>query len=270
MGKELDPLRCCVLSSGSGGNCEYIQTNQHQILLDAGLSGIKIERLLKAIHRDIHNIDTLLVSHEHTDHCKGVGVLARRYPNINVYANEKTWQAMNHKVGHIADEQKNIFPKNTTLSFGDVDIESFGVSHDAADAQFYKFNSNNKSFVVITDTGYVSDHVRGIIQGASAYLFECNHDPEMLIDGPYSWPLKQRILSDEGHLSNESSAHAILNSINYHTKYIFLAHRSHNNNMKTLAHLTVASMLTNHDWAVEHDFKLLDTDVEQPSSMITL
>lgn len=153
---------------------------------------------------------------------------------------------------------------------GDLDVESFTVSHDAAEPQFYAVHSGGKSFVVLTDTGYVSDHVEGVIKNADAYLMECNHDVEMLRMGSYSWPLKQRILSDTGHLSNEDGADVMMDVLGNHTKRIFLGHLSQENNMKSLAHLTVASIMEDHDFGVNHDFKILDTDPEKASGLVTL
>nr|WP_268912211.1 MBL fold metallo-hydrolase [Lentilactobacillus sp. SPB1-3]MCZ0976318.1 MBL fold metallo-hydrolase [Lentilactobacillus sp. SPB1-3] len=263
---ENDDMKISVLASGSTGNVTYIETPQRKILLDAGLSGKKIANLMQSIGRDINDVDSLLVTHEHSDHRQSVGVLARKY-DLNVYANEGTWNAMDGKIGKMPAEKMNLFPANTVKTFGDLDIESFSVSHDAAEPQFYVFHHNNKSFVVLTDTGYVSDRMEGIIKDSEGYLLECNHDIEMLQNGDYSWPLKQRIMSDRGHLSNVDGANTMLDIIGNRTKKIFLGHRSQHNNMKTLAHLTVSSILTDHDLAVNHDFQLLDTDAESASPL---
>lgn len=264
-----DDLKISVLSSGSAGNVTYIETPQHKVLLDAGLSGKKIADLMKSINRDINDVDSLLVTHEHSDHRQSVGVLARKY-DLNVYANEGTWTAMDGKIGKMPADKMNIFPADTVMDFGDLDIESFAVSHDAAEPQFYVFHHNNRSFVVLTDVGYVSDHIEGVIKNADGYLLECNHDVEMLQNGEYSWPLKQRILGDRGHLSNVDGANAMLDVIGDRTKNVFLGHRSQHNNLKSLAHLTVASILSDHDLGVGHDFNLFDTDVANASSLIVV
>lgn len=269
MQEQNDSLKVSVLASGSTGNCTYIETAEHKILIDAGLSGKKIENLMQSIGRDLSDVDSLFVTHEHSDHRKGVGVLARRY-GMDVYANQGTWDAMASKIGKIPTEQKNIIAPDSVLSIGDLDVESFTVSHDAAEPQFYAVHSGGKSFVVLTDTGYVSDHVEGVIKDADAYLMECNHDVEMLRMGSYSWPLKQRILSDTGHLSNEDGADVMMDVLGNHTKRIFLGHLSQENNMKSLAHLTVASIMEDHDFGVNHDFKILDTDPEKASGLVTL
>ncbi|MCC3237716.1 MBL fold metallo-hydrolase, partial [Pediococcus acidilactici] len=144
-------LKVSVLSSGSTGNVTYIETPEHKVLVDAGLSGKKIAGLMESVGRDIHEVDSLFVTHEHSDHIQSVGVLARKY-GINVYANRGTWDAIKNKVGKIPTEQKYIFDPNTTKSLDDLDIESFAVSHDAAEPQFYEFHHAGKSFVILTDT----------------------------------------------------------------------------------------------------------------------
>jgi phosphoribosyl 1,2-cyclic phosphodiesterase len=257
--KQTDTLKISVLASGSTGNTTYIETPQRKVLVDAGLSGKKIAALMKSINRNLADVDDLLVTHEHSDHCRGVGILARRY-HLNVYANQKTWQAMATKVGKIPLEQCHLFEMGATKSFGDLDVESFGVSHDAAAAQFYRLQHHGHSFVILTDTGYVSQKVEGVIKDANGYLIECNHDPQMLQMGSYPWQLKQRILGDTGHLSNEDGADTMIDVLGNHTKKIYLGHLSQDNNVKELAHLTVSSIMKEHDLAVGHDFKVLDTD----------
>ena len=144
-----------ILASGSTGNSFYLETPEKKILVDAGLSGKKITSLLAEIDRDPSDLDAILVTHEHKDHIHGVGVLARKY-GMDIYANEKTWQIMDSKnmLGKIDNSQKHVFSRDKLLTFGDIDIESFGVSHDAIDPQFYRFMKDGKSFVMLTDTGY--------------------------------------------------------------------------------------------------------------------
>lgn len=251
-------FKVSILASGSSGNACYIETAQKKILVDAGLSGKRIEGLLAEIDRKGEDLDALLVTHEHKDHIHGVGVLARRY-HLDVYANEKTWQAMENFVGKIDSEKKKIFEMGKTMTFGDIDIESFGVSHDAASPQFYSFQKDNKSFVMLTDTGYVSDKMRGIIRNADVYLMESNHDLEMLRMGAYPWSLKQRILGDQGHLSNDDGALVMADILGDKTKRIYLGHLSRENNIKELAHMTMKTTLMQHDLGVNEKFRVYDT-----------
>ncbi|EHS84784.1 Beta-lactamase superfamily I metal-dependent hydrolase [Limosilactobacillus gastricus PS3] len=262
-------LKYSILASGSTGNSTYIETGQHRILIDAGLSGKKIEERLQAIGRSMTDIEAIFVTHEHSDHIQGVGVLARRY-GVNVYANQGTWDAMSNKIGKVKSEQCFEVQPGQVIDFGDLQVESFAVSHDAAQPQFYQIHHDDKSLCLLTDTGYVSERMVGIIQNADAYLMECNHDTEMLRNGPYTWSLKQRILGDEGHLSNEEGAAALISVIGDRTKEVILGHRSQHNNLRSLAHLTVAEELETHDLGVDHDFKLIDAEPDQALGLTIL
>ncbi|MDT6979456.1 MBL fold metallo-hydrolase [Levilactobacillus zymae] len=265
--QQVDDLRISILSSGSTGNVCYVESPNERLLIDAGLSGKKIEKLMGDIDRSLTDVNALLVTHEHTDHRKAVGILARRYEQLDVYANQGTWDAMAPRIGKVDLAQKHLFAPDTVQTFGDIDVESFSVSHDAAEPQFYALHYHDKTFVILTDTGYVSEHVEGVIKDADAYLLECNHDVEMLRMGDYSWPLKQRILGDKGHLSNEEGADVLMDVLGNRTKKIYLGHRSLHNNMKSLCHLTVASMMENQDFGVGNDFKLIDTNPEEATPL---
>ena len=258
-----------VLASASSGNCLYVETGKKKLLVDAGLSGKKITSLLAEIDRKPEDLDAILVTHEHRDHIHGVGVLARKY-KLDIYANEKTWQAMDPLIGNVSFEQKNIFNMGQVMTLGDLDIESFGVSHDAADPQFYQFHKDNKSFVVLTDTGYCSDRVRGIIKNANGYLMESNHDPGMLRMGNYPWSTKQRILSDKGHLSNEDGALVATDVIGDKTKRIYLGHLSRENNLKEIASMTMTDALIKHDVDVYKQVRVMDTDPDKACDLFVI
>lgn len=260
-------MKFSVLASGSTGNAIYVETDEHAFLVDAGLTGKKMEQLFAKIDRDIKKLTGILVTHEHSDHIKGVGVLARKY-NIPVFANEKTWKAMNGNIGDVPTSQCFHFDMETVKSFGGLDIESFAVSHDAADPMFYTFHENGRKLVVITDTGYVSDRMKGIIRGADAYVFESNHDIGMLQMGHYPWSTKRRILSDVGHVSNEDAAVAMSEVIFDKETRIYLAHLSKDNNMKELARMSVTQTLQSCGVLVGEYVQLFDTDAEQPTQLV--
>jgi len=262
-------LRVSVLASGSTGNITYVESDKIKLLVDCGFSGKKAIELLSKIDRKPEDLDAILVTHEHSDHIKGVGILARKY-GLDVYANEKTWQAMEPKLGKLKTEQKVHFSKEKTVTLGDIDISSFGVSHDAIDPQFYTFQKNNKRFVMLTDTGYVSDRMRGYVKDAEAYLFESNHDLSMLRMGRYPWSLKQRILGDKGHLSNEDGALALAEIIGDKTKRVYLGHLSKENNVKEIARSTVEEILIRKETGVNETFHLFDTDPEEPCGLFSL
>lgn len=267
--KQTNGMSISMLASGSSGNCTYIETPKRRILVDCGLSGKKVKDLLKAIDRDIADIDTILVTHEHSDHIAGLGVLARKY-GMDIYANEATWKAIGEGCGIIKTEQKHIFEMGELLTFGDVDIQSYGVSHDAAQPQFYSFQYEQKQFVMLTDTGYVSDRLRGLLKDADAYLIESNHDLELLRMGRYPWSLKQRILGDEGHLSNDDGALAVAEMLGDRTKRIYLGHLSRDNNMKQIARDTAENIFRLKDLGVNESFRVYDTDPAVPTELFTL
>jgi phosphoribosyl 1,2-cyclic phosphodiesterase len=259
-------LQLSVLASGSTGNAIYVETEEHSFLVDAGLSGKQMEALFQKIDRDMGKLSGILVTHEHSDHIKGVGILARKY-KLPVYANEKTWQAMDGLIGKVPVEQKFIFNMEAVKTFGSLDIESFGVSHDAADPMFYVFHQNEKKIVLITDTGYVSDRMKGLIANADAYVFESNHDVQMLRMGRYPWSIKRRILSDVGHVSNEDAAIAMSEVAGDRTKRIYLAHLSQDNNMKDLARMSVSQTLESKGIIIGEQFELYDTDPKEPTPL---
>lgn len=262
-------MRFSVLASGSTGNSVYIENDEHAFLVDAGFSAKKMESLLAGIDRSMQQVDAIFVTHEHSDHIKGIGVLARKY-KVPIYANEKTWQAMEGLVGNIPMEQRFHFTMETVQTFGSIDIQSFAVSHDAADPMFYTFHENNRKLAIITDTGYVSDRMKGFIHGADAFVFESNHDVSMLQMGRYPWSVKRRILSDVGHVSNEDAAVAMSEVVDEKETYIYLSHLSKDNNMKDLARLTVAQTLETCGIRTGEFVHLVDTDADAPTKLVTV
>lgn len=259
-------LHFSVLASGSTGNAIYVESGEHSFLVDAGLSGKQMEALFDKIDREMGKLTGLLVTHEHSDHIKGIGVIARKY-KLPIYANAKTWSAMDGLIGEIPVDQKFTFDMETVKSFGPLDIESFGVSHDAAEPMFYVFHHEGKKLVLITDTGYVSDRMKGIISNAEVYVFESNHDVQMLRMGRYPWSIKRRILSDVGHVSNEDAAIAMSEVAGDKTKQIYLAHLSQDNNMKDLAKMSVTQTLQSRGIIIGEQFELLDTDPKKPTAL---
>ncbi|RNF39912.1 MBL fold metallo-hydrolase [Planococcus salinus] len=260
-------MRFSVLASGSTGNAIYIETDRHSFLVDAGLSGRKMEELFASIGKKMSNLDGILVTHEHSDHIKGLGIVARKH-KVPIYANEKTWNAMDGLVGAIPVEQRFHFDMDTVKSFGSLDIESFAVSHDAIDPMFYVFHENGRKLSLITDTGYVSDRMKGVIQASDAYVFESNHDIGMLQMGRYPWSVKRRILSDVGHVSNEDAAVAMSEVMAEKPTRIYLSHLSKDNNMKELARMSVEQTLKTKGIIVGEYVDLYDTDAKTPTELV--
>ncbi|WP_088007181.1 MBL fold metallo-hydrolase [Indiicoccus explosivorum] len=259
-------MRFSVLASGSSGNAIYVENGKHSFLVDAGLSGRKLEGLFQKIGKSMRDLDGVLVTHEHSDHIKGLGIIARKY-ELPIYANEKTWSAMNGLVGDIPVGQRFHFDMETVKTFGSIDIETFAVSHDAADPMFYVFHENRRKLALITDTGYVSDRMKGIIRSADAFVFESNHDIGMLQMGRYPWSVKRRILSDVGHVSNEDAAVAMSEVIGEQPARMYLSHLSRDNNMKDLARMSVEQTLQSKGIEVGEQIILFDTDAEIPTEL---
>ena len=260
-------MRFSVLASGSSGNAIYVENDDHAFLVDVGLTGKKMEQLFAEVDRSMKNLTGILVTHEHSDHIKGLGVIARKY-NIPIFANGKTWNAMEGLVGNIPTDLKFQFDMETTKTFGSIDISSFAVSHDAAEPMFYTFQEEDRKLVVITDTGYVSDRMKGHIAAADAYVFESNHDVGMLQMGRYPWSVKRRILSDVGHVSNEDAAVAMSEVVAEKQTQIYLSHLSKDNNMKDLARLTVQQTLQSCGIVTGEYVHLHDTDADQPTPLV--
>ena len=262
-------MRFSVLASGSSGNAIYVENDEHAFLVDAGLSGRKMEELFASVDRNMKKLSGILVTHEHSDHIKGLGILARKY-NVPIYANEKTWMAMDPLVGKIPLEQRFHFDMETVKTFGSIDIQSFAVSHDAADPMFYVFHENGRKLVLITDTGYVSDRMKGHIQGADSFVFESNHDVGMLQMGRYPWSVKRRILSDVGHVSNEDAAVAMSEVVEQKPTRMYLSHLSKDNNMKDLARMSVSQTLQSCGIIPGEFLQLYDTDANKPTELVTV
>ncbi|MGM9986848.1 MAG: MBL fold metallo-hydrolase [Bacillaceae bacterium] len=259
-------LHFSVLASGSTGNALYVATEKGKLLVDAGMSGKGMEGLFKHIDREIKDLQGILVTHEHSDHIKGVGILARKY-KLPIYANEKTWKAMEPYIGEVATDQKFTFEVGTTKDFGDITVESFGVSHDAAEPMFYVFHHGDKKLTTITDTGYVSDKMKGVIKDSNVFIFESNHDVNMLQMGRYPWSLKRRILGDFGHVSNEDAGLALADVIGDKTNEVYLAHLSQDNNMVDLARMTVEQVLETKGFDIKERVKIRDTSPKIPTPL---
>lgn len=229
-------MKISVLSSGSKGNCTYVETSNHRILIDIGTSSLYVEKALKNIGVDPSSIDIILITHAHIDHVGGLKVFCKKY-NPLVYISDKIQKEANLNIMNVNnDEQIN---ENY-----DITIKSIKLSHDVTDIRGYIIEENNSSMVYITDTGYISEKVFNDIINKNLYVFESNHDIEMLMNNPkYPHHTKIRILSDKGHLSNKDSAYYLSKLIGNNTKHIILSHLSEQNNTEELALVTLNDTL---------------------------
>ena len=222
-----DHLTVCILASGSKGNAILVTDQQTSVLFDAGLSGIEIERRCKSKGFHPDQLDAIVVSHEHSDHIQGVGVLSRRF-SLPVHVSKKTSRTAGSMLGKIADiryfECGNPFTVNTWT------ISPFSISHDAEDPAGFTIHTNGMKIGIATDLGVVTAMVIERLKACQILILEANHDPEMLINGPYPWPLKQRIQSRTGHLSNKASRELVSALKHQGLQHVVLAHLSETNN----------------------------------------
>lgn len=252
-------IRFTILSSGSTGNCTIVECGHHRVLLDAGLSARRIEQLLKERGVAPDKLNGILVTHEHSDHVRGLGALARKY-QLPVYANMNTWNQLDRAVGDLSDDQRVAFKTGEVLSFGELSVESFPISHDAAEPVAFNFLSGEAKLSIATDIGYMSPIVKEKIKGADVLVLESNHDIQMLRVGKYPWNVKRRILSDVGHLSNEAAGEALCELVSERTKRVYLAHLSRDHNQLDLAKLTVNNILSESGVSTEErPVTLMDT-----------
>ena len=258
-------IKYSVLASGSTGNSVYVANNEKSFLIDAGLSGKKIEESLQEVGSSLKEIDGIFITHEHDDHVKGIGVLARKY-NIPIYANETTLGNLPKSVGNIDESLFHIMDTGSVIDFGELQIESIPISHDAKEPVGYLFTEDDFKLSLVTDLGYVSQRIKGKIAGSDSFIFESNHDVDMLRMSSYPWSIKKRILSDVGHLSNEDSGDALAEIISGDTQKVYLAHRSKENNLLELARLTVKNILEDYG-ITENEVKLMDTYPNKPTKL---
>ena len=234
-------MKFCSLYSGSSGNSIYISSQDTSILVDAGLTGKAILSAMDAIGENIQTIKAILITHEHIDHIKGAGVLSRKF-NIPIYANEKTWAAMERSVGTVALGNKRIIDRETSIA--DLNIRTFRVPHDSAACIGFTIEDRLGRIVsTVTDMGVFTKEIREGIIDSDLILIESNHDVQMLKYGPYPYDLKRRVLSELGHLSNEDCAAAILSILDGKPRNIVLGHLSGTNNVPELAYKTVENIL---------------------------
>ena len=260
----------CSLYSGSSGNSIFVGSEKAKILIDAGLPGKKIDEALKSIGQKAEELDGIFITHEHSDHIKGVGIISRKY-DIPIYAPANTWQAMEKNLGKIKEHNIKIMDKRSIVTIKDLDIKSFNIPHDAAAPVGYTVNIGNKQASVATDFGIFTKEIWDNIKDSEVILLESNHDVSMVEYGPYPYSLKRRILSEIGHLSNEDCGEAIVKILkNGLGKNIILGHLSNTNNTPDLAELTVKDILTANNIEVGLDVFLSMANRHNPSKIITL
>ena len=229
--------RFSSLFSSSSGNCTFIGTGTKGILIDVGVSGKQTLAALDCIGVNIEDISAILVTHEHTDHIQGVRVLASKF-GIDVYASAGTLQKM-EECGKLCNKFNSFVIPDTGVEVGGMLVKGFATSHDCSQSLGYTVETpDERKISVLTDTGFVSEEMYSAVEGSDLILAESNHDIGMLRNGPYTYALKRRILSDKGHLSNLACADLVTRLVENGTTRLVLGHLSKENNMPELAFQT--------------------------------
>ena len=265
-------MRFCSIASGSNGNCIYVGSDCTHILIDAGISGKKVEEGLKKLDLSPDEIDAVLVTHEHSDHTKGLGVLARKY-EIPIYATHGTLKGIKETVslGEIDSKLFNEVSSQEKFFIKDLSINPLSISHDAYEPVAYRVFYENKKISVITDLGKFDEITIECLKNSDILMAEANHDIRMLQVGHYPYYLKQRILSDKGHLSNENSGRMISKLLHDDLKEIILGHLSKENNIPELAYETVRLEIEASDNKYHgNDFPLRVAKRDEPMDVIEI
>lgn len=265
-------MEYAFIASGSSGNAFFIRSGTTSFLIDAGVSARRIEQALKQYDTSPEQLTGIFISHEHKDHIQGLEVLIKRY-DLPVYMNQKTYHALPEKLKQHLHGKWHEFPTGTRHRFESLQIETFAVSHDAEDPMMFRFVEDplgeGLSLTFVTDTGYISDKMKAAMGEAHVYVLEANHDESMLRIGSYPWYLKQRILSDEGHLSNVAASYVLSELLTKKTLRIHLAHLSQENNFPDLARLVVEqTILSEHGRDVRSMLHV--ASAKQPTALFTI
>lgn len=255
-------MKITILASGSGGNAAYLEVNNTKILLDCGISYRQINTRLKQKDITLESLDGILITHEHTDHIKGLDVTLRKLDTM-CYLTEETFEGMYWKAS------QNIHPSKLTyitpydsFMINEIEILPISISHDASDAVGYIITYDEKKLVYITDIGYLPNRDHDLLRNADMYLFESNYDITLLFTSNRPFYLKQRIDSVKGHMSNNDSAYNLAQLVGDKTKQIVLAHRSKECNTNEQALATYNEVFTEYGLKIEdYNIKVAHQDI---------
>ena len=246
-------LKLHSLHSGSGGNCIYIHNANTRILVDCGVSGKRVAEGLCGIGAEIGKIDSILITHEHIDHVSAVGIIHRRY-KIGICSNEPAWAETRKLIGGCDERLLSIF--DGKFYVGSIEVTPFPIPHDAVSPVGFSFYDGDNRVSVATDIGHITEEIMENIEKSDIVLLEANHDVEMLRAGPYPYFLKQRILGEHGHLSNDCAGDISVRLVKSGTTRIILGHLSQQNNMPEIAYQTVYNKLSQNDISINSDVLL--------------
>ncbi|MCM1087683.1 MAG: MBL fold metallo-hydrolase [Muribaculaceae bacterium] len=265
-------MRLCSIASGSSGNCIYTGSDTTHLLIDVGISGRRIEAGIARLGLRMSDIDGIFLTHEHADHINGLGVLARKY-GIPIYGTAGTIEAVKQtaSLGRIEDSLFHCIYADEKCRIKDMTLYPMRISHDAAEPVAYRISHDKKNIGILTDLGCYNEYTIACMQDLDVLYLEANHDVNMLQVGPYPYYLKQRILSDRGHLSNEASGRLLGRLLNDHIKAVMLGHLSKENNLPELAYETVkVEIMMSESGYREEDFPIYVAKRSEVSRMIEI
>jgi phosphoribosyl 1,2-cyclic phosphodiesterase len=266
-------MKFMSIASGSSGNCIFVGTEKTSVIVDAGISRKKIQDGLHSVDMDLKDVSGILVTHEHIDHSRALGVISRSY-GIPIYATGDTCDeiaAMKKELGEFDLDLLHPILPDKSFMIGDIRVEAHSIWHDAADPVCYSLFNEGKKISIATDMGDFDDYIVDGLKDSDALLVEANHDVRMLQVGPYPYYLKQRILGKRGHLSNEASGRLLNSLLNDHIKAIYLGHLSGENNYPELAYETVKTELMENPFTNDiRDFNLAVASRTTPERMIEI
>ena len=235
-------LNFCSLYSGSSGNSLFVETENTKVLVDVGLSCKKIEEALSTIEKDPNSIDAILITHEHSDHIKGLSTISHKF-DIPVFATRETFDAMPTQTEKISNKNINYFYPDEKFNINDLEITPFSIPHDAANPCGFTINNEKRQLSIATDIGHMTNGILKNLEGSKFILLESNYDPEVLMYSHYPYILKTRIAGPTGHLSNEAAGKTISCLLKSGLQQVMLGHLSKESNFPELAYKTVIEEL---------------------------
>ncbi len=258
-------MQVMSVRSGSNANCILVKQNNYGILIDAGAGIRTLNAALKAAELSIDRIAAIFITHEHSDHIKGLETILK-YKRIPIFANEATLSAVNERV-YIPTGCGQVLPTGAVAACPDMEVKSFRTPHDAVESVGYCVTNGTKKFSLATDLGVMTKEVFAAIGKSHALVLESNYDPHMLEYGPYPPMLKRRISSERGHLSNGDCAKFAAILASHGTEKIILGHLSQNNNTPLLAYNATANALTESGIGVNSDVMLFTASRTEASPL---
>lgn len=265
-------LKFISIGSGSSGNCYYLQTANDALLIDAGVGIRTLKKHLYNYNLQLNSVNRILITHDHADHVKAVGVISTEC-DIPVYATQEVHNGIfrNYCVPKkILADNVRMIQKGETIQLGDFCVTPFAVPHDSSGNVGYRIEAEGVTFCLMTDVGHITEEMQQFIAEANYLVIEANYDVEMLENGPYPQHLKVRIDGPTGHLSNVACAEAIAHYATQELKHVWLCHLSEENNHPVLALKTVEQTLRNYGIIVGKDFQVEDLKRKSPSEIYNL